>query len=75
MQILALHLGDSFGGAEFYPSCTQVHINGTGTGAPQPSELVSFPGAYSDSDPGIFDPTVSSSACLSAACIHAMTGL
>lgn len=63
MQILALHLGDSFKGAEFYPSCTQIRINGTGTGSPDPSELVTFPGAYSDSDPGIFDPTVSKLPC------------
>jgi len=54
-EILALHLGMTYGGAEFYPSCTQLTIGGSGTGGPQPSELISLPGGYSDSDPGIFD--------------------
>lgn len=55
-QIIALHLATSMGGAEFYPSCTQVSIGGSGTG--QPDSTVLFPGAYSDSDPGIYDPDV-----------------
>lgn len=55
-EIIALHLATSMGGAEFYPMCTQVTIGGSGSGAP--SQTVSFPGAYSDSDPGIYDPTV-----------------
>ncbi|CAL1697126.1 unnamed protein product [Somion occarium] len=54
-EILALHLAVSMGGAEFYPSCTQVQIGGNGSG--KPNATVSFPGAYSDSDPGIYDPT------------------
>ena len=58
-EIIALHLATSVGGAEFYPSCTQVRIGGSGTGTP--NGTVSFPGAYSDTDPGIFDPTVSAS--------------
>lgn len=44
------------GGAEFYPSCTQVRVGGSGSG--KPTDTVTFPGGYSDSDPGIFDPTV-----------------
>lgn len=55
-EIIALHLADSEGGAEFYPSCTQVRIGGSGTGTPD--STVTFPGAYNDDDPGIFDPTV-----------------
>ncbi|TCD66356.1 hypothetical protein EIP91_001462 [Steccherinum ochraceum] len=55
-EIIALHLATSMGGAEFYPSCTQVMIGGNGSGSPSPT--VSFPGAYSDSDPGIYDPDV-----------------
>lgn len=55
-EILALHLAVSMGGAEFYPSCTQVQIGGNGSG--KPNATVSFPGAYSDSDPGIYDPTI-----------------
>jgi len=57
-EIIALHLATSMGGAEFYPSCSQLSIGGNGTGAPTASELVTFPGAYSDNDPGIYDPTV-----------------
>jgi len=45
------------GGAEFYPSCTQVQISGSGTGTP--NDTVMFPGGYSDSDPGIYVPDVS----------------
>jgi len=54
-EIIALHLGETEGGAEFYPSCAQLKIGGSQTGKPTDSELVSFPGAYSDTDPGIFD--------------------
>ncbi|KZT24340.1 lytic polysaccharide monooxygenase [Neolentinus lepideus HHB14362 ss-1] len=55
-EIIALHLATSMGGAEFYPSCTQVRVTGNGNGTP--NQTVSFPGAYSDSDPGIYDPNV-----------------
>lgn len=55
-QIIALHVATTLGGAEFYPSCTQVRIGGSGSGVP--SSTVSFPGAYQDTDPGIFDPDV-----------------
>lgn len=55
-EIIALHLATSKGGAEFYPSCAQLRIGGNQKGAPAASELVSLPGAYSDNDPGIFDP-------------------
>ena len=57
-EIIALHLANSFGGAEFYPACAQIRVGGSGTGAPTPDELVSIPGAYSDNDPGIFDPNI-----------------
>ncbi|KAF6750394.1 glycoside hydrolase family 61 protein [Ephemerocybe angulata] len=57
-EIIALHLGQSMGGAEFYPSCSQLKIGGSGTGTPKDNELVSFPGGYSDDDPGIFVPNV-----------------
>lgn len=55
-EIIALHLAKTIYGAEFYPSCTQVNVKGSGTGVPPASDLVSFPGAYKDTDPGIFDP-------------------
>jgi hypothetical protein len=57
-EIIALHLANSMGGAEFYPSCTQLRVGGSQSGAPTSSELVSLPGAYSDNDPGIFAPNV-----------------
>ncbi|KAI0072595.1 hypothetical protein K474DRAFT_362074 [Panus rudis PR-1116 ss-1] len=50
-EILALHTAQSLGGAEFYPSCTQVRVGGSGTGTP--SSTVSFPGAYKATEPGI----------------------
>ncbi|KJA17638.1 lytic polysaccharide monooxygenase [Hypholoma sublateritium FD-334 SS-4] len=57
-EIIALHLATSLGGAEFYPACAQITVGGSQTGAPSASDLVSIPGAYSDNDPGIFDPNV-----------------
>ncbi|KAJ7502627.1 glycosyl hydrolase family 61-domain-containing protein [Mycena galericulata] len=52
-EIIALHTADSLGGAEFYPSCSQLTVTGSGTGAPAASELVTFPGAYTATNPGI----------------------
>ncbi|KIM86522.1 glycoside hydrolase family 61 protein [Piloderma croceum F 1598] len=57
-EIIALHLANEMGGAEFYPSCSQLNISGSGTGAPTSDELVSFPGAYKDDDPGIYVPAI-----------------
>jgi hypothetical protein len=57
-EIIALHLATTMGGAEFYPSCSQLVVGGSQTGAPKQSDLVKFPGAYSDTDPGIYDPDV-----------------
>ncbi|KAI0051564.1 carbohydrate-binding module family 1 protein [Auriscalpium vulgare] len=39
--------------AQFYPECAQISITGSGSLAPTSAQLVSFPGAYSNSDPGI----------------------
>lgn len=50
-EIIALHTAMASGGAEFYPSCTQLKIGGSHTGTP--NATVSFPGAYKDSDAGI----------------------
>ena len=77
-EIIALHLATTLGGAEFYPSCTQVtplvvpllenrsmlisvaqvNISGSQVGVASSSEEVTFPGGYSDTDPGIYDPDV-----------------
>ncbi|KIP10563.1 carbohydrate-binding module family 1 protein [Phlebiopsis gigantea 11061_1 CR5-6] len=39
--------------AQFYPECAQITITGGGSLAPTAAELVSFPGAYSNTDPGV----------------------
>jgi len=57
-EIIALHLATQKGKAEFYPSCQQINVGGSGTGVPSQDELLSFPGAYSDDDPGIYTPNV-----------------
>ncbi|EJT72948.1 hypothetical protein GGTG_09799 [Gaeumannomyces tritici R3-111a-1] len=48
----ALHGASSVGGAQFYISCAQINVSG-GSGSKKPSNLVSFPGAYKATDPGI----------------------
>jgi hypothetical protein len=57
-EIIALHGTPITGTPELYASCTQIKIGGSGTGEPGPDELVRFPGAYQDSDPGISDKDV-----------------
>ncbi|TFL07745.1 glycoside hydrolase [Pterulicium gracile] len=53
-EIIALHNAMSVGGAEFYPSCTQIRVDGNGSG--RPSNTVTFPGGYSANDKGlVFD--------------------
>ncbi|KAJ7121487.1 endoglucanase II, partial [Mycena epipterygia] len=42
IEHIALHVAESFGGAQFYIACSQVQVCGTGT----PGPLVAFPGAY-----------------------------
>ena len=49
--MLALHAAWEYPGAQFYPGCHQLEV--TGGGSTVPSSLVSFPGAYAGSDPGI----------------------
>lgn len=48
---IGLHVAQSKGGAQFYLSCAQLNVSGGGSTAPK--NLVSFPGAYKDTDPGI----------------------
>lgn len=50
-ELIALHSAYSTGGAQFYMSCANIRV--TGSGSKQLSGGVSFPGAYSASDPGI----------------------
>ncbi|KAI0743742.1 glycoside hydrolase family 61 protein F [Daedaleopsis nitida] len=51
-EIIALHAAYQYPGAQFYPSCIQIEVTGSGTALPT-SGLVSFPGAYTPSTPGI----------------------
>lgn len=52
-EIIALHAAGSYPGAQFYPMCAQFEVSGDGTALPDDSELVSFPGAYTPSSPGV----------------------
>ncbi|KDQ18190.1 glycoside hydrolase family 61 protein [Botryobasidium botryosum FD-172 SS1] len=52
-EIIALHSASSYPGAQSYPSCIQVEVTGSGTSTGPTSGLVSFPGAYAPSNPGI----------------------
>ncbi|KAJ1327398.1 lytic cellulose monooxygenase (C1-hydroxylating) [Microdochium nivale] len=49
-EALALHTAGSSGGAQFYMTCYQITVSGSGSAKPAG---VSLPGAYSASDPGI----------------------
>ncbi|KEZ40549.1 hypothetical protein SAPIO_CDS8458 [Scedosporium apiospermum] len=49
-EAIALHAAGQEGGAQFYMSCYQLRVSGGGGSTPAG---VSFPGAYSSSDPGI----------------------
>ncbi|KAF2007432.1 lytic polysaccharide monooxygenase [Amniculicola lignicola CBS 123094] len=51
IEHIGLHSAGSVGGAQFYISCAQLKVTGGGSGSPSP--LVSFPGAYKATDPGI----------------------
>lgn len=49
-ETIALHAAGGSNGAQFYITCYQLTIDGSGSASPA---TVSFPGAYSASDPGI----------------------
>ncbi|KAF8324032.1 hypothetical protein DL93DRAFT_2070245 [Clavulina sp. PMI_390] len=49
-EVIALHVASSTGGAQFYMSCYQLTVGGSGTVNPP---TVAIPGAYKASDPGI----------------------
>ncbi|KAK1979186.1 glycosyl hydrolase family 61-domain-containing protein [Colletotrichum cereale] len=49
-ETVALHAASSAGGAQYYMSCYQLKIDGTGSAKPAG---VSFPGAYKATDPGL----------------------
>jgi cellulase len=49
-EAIALHTAGSSGGAQFYMTCFQLSVTGSGSATPA---TVTFPGAYKASDPGI----------------------
>ncbi|KAK4645469.1 hypothetical protein QC761_201700 [Podospora bellae-mahoneyi] len=51
VELLALHSANQQGQAQFYKSCAQINISGSGSFTP--SQTVSFPGAYQANHPGI----------------------
>ncbi|KAK4457563.1 putative endo-beta-1,4-glucanase D [Cladorrhinum samala] len=52
VEHIALHSASSVGGAQLYLSCAQINVTG-GSGTLNAGQLVSFPGAYKATDPGI----------------------
>lgn len=48
---IALHVAETYGGAQFYIGCAQVNVINGGDGTPGP--LVSIPGVYTGYEPGI----------------------
>ncbi|CAD0111548.1 unnamed protein product [Aureobasidium uvarum] len=53
VELLALHSASSAGGAQFYQSCAQIKVTGSGSFSPASSAEISLPGGYSATDPGI----------------------
>ncbi|THH09296.1 hypothetical protein EW145_g2106 [Phellinidium pouzarii] len=51
MEAIALHVAQTFGGAQFYISCGQVEVTNGGSGTPGPT--VAIPGVYTGYEPGI----------------------
>ncbi|KAI0789781.1 glycosyl hydrolase family 61-domain-containing protein [Abortiporus biennis] len=50
VELIALHAAGSYPGAQLYMECAQLQVTGGGSTSPA---TVSFPGAYSGTDPGI----------------------
>jgi len=51
VELLALHSASNLKGAQFYGSCAQITVSGSGTFSP--SSTVSIPGVYQQDDPSI----------------------
>ncbi|CAD0048182.1 unnamed protein product [Aureobasidium pullulans] len=51
--LLALHSASSEGQAQFYQSCAQIKVTGSGSYSPASSAQIAFPGGYSATDAGI----------------------
>ncbi|KAJ9631820.1 hypothetical protein H2203_000220 [Taxawa tesnikishii (nom. ined.)] len=53
VELLALHSAGSQGGAQFYQSCAQIQVTGSGSFSPAASNQIALPSGYSAADPGI----------------------
>ncbi|THZ13647.1 hypothetical protein D6C91_07745 [Aureobasidium pullulans] len=53
VELLALHSASSEGQAQFYQSCAQIKVTGSGSYSPASSAQIAFPGGYSATDAGI----------------------
>jgi len=51
VEQIALHLAETYQGAQFYLACAQVNVVGGGSG--KPPTTVAFPGVYTGYEPGI----------------------
>lgn len=58
-ELIAIHNAVKLGREEFYMGCMQLNVTNTAGNVVEPDSFVAFPGAYKDSDPGLFMPTVS----------------
>lgn len=52
-EILALHSASSAGGAQFYQSCAQIKVTGSGSFSPASGDQIALPGGYPADDAGI----------------------
>lgn len=52
MEHIALHSAGSAGGAQLYISCAQLKVTG-GSGGLKAPQMLSFPGSYQATDPGL----------------------
>lgn len=52
-ELIALHGAYQENGAQFYPSCHQLRVEGKGKTVPGGKNLISFPGGYGSKDAGI----------------------
>lgn len=53
VELLALHSASSEGGAQFYGSCAQIKVTGSGSYSGATADEISFPGGYTADDAGI----------------------
>lgn len=53
VEILALHSAKTSKAAQFYMSCAQLRVGGSGSGKFSSQTTVGFPGAYKQDDPSI----------------------